>query len=232
MSISSFYCPIDMFKYTVDKTLLPAELAEVFVEYAPDKETLDFLDDCRGHPHSKFILLLTFFLSFGLADYEIHGLLKLYPMHLLSSAQWMELIDGPKDTLLDIGAGQGFVTEKAQKTFKKIFATETSSSMLKTLRKKGFVCSAQDLGTKLLPGDAKYDAIAILNVLDRCDFPLTLLKNAASLLKPDGLLLIALPLPLKPYVRTNGSKRVQKQPLPTTNDMTWENQLIFFMNNF
>lgn len=49
----------------------------------------------------------------------------------------------------------------------------------------------------------KYDAISVLNLLDRCDKPLTLLKQIKSSLKPNGLLIIALVLPFKPYVEYN-----------------------------
>jgi hypothetical protein len=45
--------------------------------------------------------------------------------------------------------------------------------------------------------------ISCLNLLDRCDKPLTLLKTIKKALKPNGLLLVALVLPLKPYVEYN-----------------------------
>jgi hypothetical protein len=45
--------------------------------------------------------------------------------------------------------------------------------------------------------------ISCLNLLDRCDKPLTLLQTIKKALKPNGYLLIALVLPLKPYVEYN-----------------------------
>ena len=217
-----------MFQYTVDKTLLPGQLAAVFVESYEDKETLEFLDDCRRNPHTRPQLLLARLLSLALPDYEVHGLLGLYPMHLLSAAQWLQLAGGPKQKLLDIGAGQGFVTFKAKNTFKEISVTETSQSMLKILQKHGFIIYKKNLSLPLPEAEEKFDVISILNVLDRCDFPLTMLDNAVSLLKPDGLLIIATPLPLKPYVRDVGGKRDQRQALPTMADPGWERQLNFF----
>ncbi len=38
----------------------------------------------------------------------------------------------------------------------------------------------------------KYDAISVLNLLDRCDKPLTLLNQIKNALKPDGLLIIGI----------------------------------------
>ncbi len=217
-----------MFQYTIDKTLLPGELGNAFIEYGLDDDTEKFLDDCRRHPHSRLKLLLADLLSVFFADYEVHGMLKMYPMHLLSSAQWLQLTGGPKQKLLDVGAGQGFVTLQAKNAFKEIFVTETSRSMLKILKKHEFVVFKTDLGMELPSSNIKYDVVSILNVLDRCDFPLNMIDNAVSLLKPGGLLLIATPLPLKPYVRSARGSRPQKQPLPTINDPTWETQLNFF----
>jgi hypothetical protein len=45
--------------------------------------------------------------------------------------------------------------------------------------------------------------ISCLNLLDRCDKPLTLLKTIKQAIKPNGYLLVALVLPLKPYVEYN-----------------------------
>ena len=45
-----------------------------------------------------------------------------------------------------------------------------------------------------------YDVITCLNVLDRCDRPLTLLRQMRRALRPGGLLVVALVLPLAPYV--------------------------------
>lgn len=49
----------------------------------------------------------------------------------------------------------------------------------------------------------KYDAIACLNLLDRCDTPISLLKQIKAALKPNGLLIVALVLPFKPFVEYN-----------------------------
>lgn len=49
----------------------------------------------------------------------------------------------------------------------------------------------------------QYDVISCLNVIDRCENPLTLLRQIHASLKPDvGLLVLAVVLPFSSYVET------------------------------
>ena len=50
-----------------------------------------------------------------------------------------------------------------------------------------------------------------LNLLDRCDEPLTILSQVHQSLSPDGLLVVALVLPFRPYVES------QRDHKPTQN---------------
>ena len=50
------------------------------------------------------------------------------------------------------------------------------------------------------PSAPTYNLISILNVLDRCDKPRTLLSQAYGQLEIGGLLVIALVLPFAPFV--------------------------------
>ncbi|PNI11487.1 METTL9 isoform 7, partial [Pan troglodytes] len=53
----------------------------------------------------------------------------------------------------------------------------------------------------------QYDVISCLNLLDRCDQPLTLLKDIRSVLEPTrGRVILALVLPFHPYVENVGGK--------------------------
>lgn len=50
-------------------------------------------------------------------------------------------------------------------------------------------------------GDIIYDVVTCLNLLDRCNEPLTILKQIKSVLQPgSGRLIIALVFPFSPYV--------------------------------
>lgn len=53
----------------------------------------------------------------------------------------------------------------------------------------------------------KFDAISCLNLLDRCETPLTYLKKIKNALVKDGLLIIALVLPFKSYVEYNNNNK-------------------------
>lgn len=46
----------------------------------------------------------------------------------------------------------------------------------------------------------KFDCVCMLNLLDRCSRPRSMLRDARAALTPDGLLIVALVLPYKPYV--------------------------------
>lgn len=51
-----------------------------------------------------------------------------------------------------------------------------------------------------------YDVISCLNLLDRCDTPITLLEQIKNSLKPDGILIVALVLPFSQYVESGKYK--------------------------
>ena len=53
----------------------------------------------------------------------------------------------------------------------------------------------------------KYDAISCLNLLDRCDKPITLLQTIKKSLVENGILIVALVLPFKPYVEYNKNNK-------------------------
>lgn len=46
----------------------------------------------------------------------------------------------------------------------------------------------------------KFSCVCMMNLVDRCMRPRTMLQQAREALTPDGLLLLALVLPYKPYV--------------------------------
>lgn len=52
----------------------------------------------------------------------------------------------------------------------------------------------------------KYDLISCLNLLDRCDNPASILKEAKKSLTSDGLLLVALVLPFRPFIEARNSR--------------------------
>jgi 2-polyprenyl-3-methyl-5-hydroxy-6-metoxy-1,4-benzoquinol methylase len=49
-------------------------------------------------------------------------------------------------------------------------------------------------------GSLTFDLVACLNLLDRCDKPLSILHSIKKVLKPGGRVIVAAVLPFKPYV--------------------------------
>lgn len=65
----------------------------------------------------------------------------------------------------------------------------------------------------------KYDAIACLNLLDRCDTPISLLRQIKAALKPNGLLIVALVLPFKPFVEYNKDNKPTEELFSLKNNL-------------
>ena len=110
-------------------------------------------------------------------------------------------------SMLDIGAGDGNVTQQlAALVSGPVFATEYSAVMQMRLQMKGYT---------VLPvegwhaaGKGPFDLISCLNVLDRADKPMTLLRQMRDCLSPDGRIIIAVVLPFCPFVEV-GSRQLK-----------------------
>lgn len=59
--------------------------------------------------------------------------------------------------------------------------------------------------------EIKFDVVSCLNLLDRCDRPYDILADAKRVLKPNGILVLAIVLPFKPYVEITVSGKRQKK---------------------
>ena len=137
-------------------------------------------------------------------------------------------------TMLDIGAGDGNVTKRLSPFFDAVSVTEDNTAMRLRLRTAGAgfsVFASSDTPSLLASG--AFDLVACLNVLDRCDQPLTLLReihgglvrrkqqlqstastSAHPTLVPSPLLLLAVVLPWCPFVESGAAKVAPSQPLP------------------
>jgi hypothetical protein len=134
-----------------------------------------------------------------------NGLIGRGRMFVYSTNQFKTLLDlesqneSPFTTLLDIGAGDGSVTERMSSLFKNVYVTELSPTMQWRLSTYGYTVLDTDHW-----GNVTFDVITCLNVLDRCEKPLTLLKQIRNYLNPEnGRLIISLVLPFKPYFEYN-----------------------------
>jgi SAM-dependent methyltransferase len=163
-----------------------------------------------------------------LSDYDAYGLLGMYGMHLLSTDQARQLLPettgGVGRRLLDVGAGDGAITQALAPLFADVAATETSRVLRHKLQQRGYRALPDDLSLSALAGP-KLDVIACLNVIDRCARPLSLLTRLRSMLAADGHLLLSVPLPLRPHVHAGGQTSDPEESLPTVHDEadeSWE----------
>lgn len=162
---------------------------------------------------------------------SINGFLNRGSMFVFSNDQLAQLYDdlprvnaSDNSLLLDLGAGDGKVTEVMAKHFKQVHVTEISPVMRRILAKKSYKVLDVDSWTT---GDTQYDLIACLNLLDRCDKPITMLEQMKSKLKPDGHILMALVFPISQYVE-NTSSNSNHKPTETlvVDGSTFEEQMM------
>jgi SAM-dependent methyltransferase len=141
-------------------------------------------------------------------------------MFVLSQEQICQVLrKKPEDfrgKLLDIGAGDGNVTGKMAHFMDHVTTTEVSGPMVKNLNNKGFNCiQTFDLNHEKLISGGPYKVISLLNVLDRADKPLTMLRQIRSLLDPQyGVLLLAVVLPFSAFVEVGTQKLPPSEILP------------------
>ena len=134
--------------------------------------------------------------------------------------------------LLDVGAGSGNITAHLAPCFQSVTCTEVSWAMCRRLRARGFTTHhTESVGS--LPAAEQFDCVLCFNVIDRCDFPVTLIRSLKARLKSsESRLLIATPLPLDPWVEDGRIWRVPTESLtlPSMNGdscvkrccLTWE----------
>lgn len=220
-------------RYRVDSSRIPAPMAERFVALEPDSGTERFLAQAERRRAGPVATRLHGWLGRFLSDFDVNGLLDMYPLHLLSTDQFRRLLRADTDprpangdrsgVVLDVGAGSGDVTRTLAPLFDRVVAFETSRAMRRRLRQRGFVAHGHDLvatPTTLGP----FDAITCLNVLDRCARPRRLLEHALAALAPDGLLVVALALPYAPFYYRAGRTLDPEEPLRVEHS-DWEGAL-------
>ncbi|XP_072337602.1 protein-L-histidine N-pros-methyltransferase isoform X3 [Scyliorhinus torazame] len=129
-------------------------------------------------------------------------------MFVFSEEQFLRLLrvapDWRATRVLDLGAGDGEVTKIISRHFEEVYVTEVSPTMKWQLKKKQYrvlgIDEWQDTGFR-------YDMISCLNLLDRCDRPLSLLKDIRNALEPSkGRLILAMVLPFQPYVENDDNR--------------------------
>jgi len=207
--------------YDADVAALSPRLRELFVKLSRDAATDAFLEQARSGRHSWWRTQLHRLLKQFMSDFDVNGLLDMYPLFVASTEHWRRLL-GPQriGRLLDVGAGSGNVTRTLVPLAEHVVTTEMSRNMAERLRRSGLECHALDLAEHDLPGEP-FDLISCLNVLDRTARPRKLLRRVHHHLKPGGRLLIALALPYKPFYFSGNTTPEPLERLACA-DPSWE----------
>ena len=204
--------------YDCDLELLPEQLRARFVKLEHDADAGAYVEHVRSRRRGRARTLLQRTLSWYMSDFDANGVLDMYPMYLLGTAQWQRLLGGrPGGRLLDVGAGSGDITARLAPLFDRVVTTELSAAMGFRLRRRGFDCHALDVALDGVPA-GPYDVISCLNVIDRAPRPRRLLERLREGLRPGGALLLAVPLPYSPMYYDGSVTRDPQEPLAITGD--------------
>jgi SAM-dependent methyltransferase len=170
-----------------------------FVELPLDAEWLNEVAALTRHRQGVVRTYAQRLARLYLSDFDANALTGMYRMLLLPETAWRRLLgEHAHGRLLDVGAGSGDVTAALAPCFDEIETTEVSRGMARRLTRRGFRCHAVDLTETPLAATA-FDAVSLLNVLDRCRKPLTLLRHCLAALAPGGTFVVALALPYRPF---------------------------------
>ncbi|KAM9462256.1 protein-L-histidine N-pros-methyltransferase isoform 2-T2 [Clarias gariepinus] len=210
--------------------LLGEKVHPLFVQSHLDNDTQTFLE--RSVEKSGWVFTQLYHSVFStifspvISRTSINGLLGRGSMFVFSQDQFRQLLqispDWKGERLLDLGAGDGGVTEVMSPHFKEVYATEVSLPMRWQLQRKNYKLLEIDDWQNT---DFQYDIISCLNLLDRCDKPLELLRDIKKALLPvTGRLILAVVLPFQPYVEIRGRWERPAEHVHVKG-RTWEEQV-------
>lgn len=222
-------------EYGLRSALLPAEVGSRVLPLQRDEEATAFLQRCgaKGAAARLAQSAAAAALRTTLSLTDANALVGRGSMHVLSMEQAGRLLGrspGDAGTLLDVGAGDGGVTARLAPLFDSVVATEASGPMVRRLQERSFALALHTLEVEAaglraaappdLPESVDralregFDCVTLLNVLDRCDAPRTLLAQLRRLLRPGtGRLLLAVVLPFRPFVEDGTLRRLPAEAL-------------------
>lgn len=221
--------------YRCHPDLLGESVQSLFIQSHLDSGTKTFLKRSMEKSGWLFTQLYHSLVSTVLGPLvsrtSINGFLGRGSMFVFSAEQFQRLLrispEWRAERLLDLGAGDGGVTEVMGTHFEEVYATEVSVPMKWHLQRRNY---------KLLGIDEwqhtgfQYDVVSCLNLLDRCEDPLNLLRDIKlSLVPKTGRLVLAAVLPFQPYVEVGGRWQRPKEHL-RVKGKTWEEQVTELSN--
>lgn len=126
--------------------------------------------------------------------------IPIHPKHLLTQTPWFAKFLTAKDLVLDLGCGNGQNTLKAAKIAKRVIGVEIDQRLLKQAnffkgqkKIKNVQFKKDNLEKKLKFGTNTFDKVMLLDVLEHLHARDQILAEIRRILKPGGLLLLAVP---------------------------------------
>lgn len=182
-------------------------LTKKFIKLSYDDETEEFMKYCHNKSYLKswVVSMLKSFITKFYSLQDANGMLGSGKMFIVSQSHLKILLEGETfKNMIDIGAGDGLVTEKFKfliENKEEIYCTETSEKLKLTLKNKGF---------KVIDSiDGQFDLVVLLNVLDRCEKPISLLESIKKL--KFKYFLTSIVLPFSGFYTENTKKYPQKE---------------------
>lgn len=211
--------------YAIDRDALGDPLAALLVPLTLDDAARSFIDGALIAPHGTWKTRLHAALAQFAPEFEVNGVLGMYPMHFLSTPQLEQLLkpSGLFEHALDVGAGNGDVSQALAPLAQRLTVTEASWAMRRRLRRRGFALGPANLEQH----SQTYDLVCCFNVLDRTRRPATLLKQVVKRLRLGGKLIVSVPLPLRPFYFSGATSKTPEEPLPVFAEH-WEESLCQF----
>jgi len=222
-------------------------LVEKFMGMTRDEETDEFLLRAkrRGKEENVRLAEACTALRKTMSLTEANAMLGRGAMHVFSRKQVEKVLEvagvsgssSSRGWYMDVGAGCGEVTETLARVFGgKTCATESSAGMAARLRERGFevVLESDSIenvvervrssegGDDLLPHG--FDVVSALNLVDRIETPMTLMRQLRECLQPGrGILILAIVVPFRPFVeRADGSRGKPLETVNAPSSGSWE----------
>lgn len=104
----------------------------------------------------------------------------------------IDLIEG--ESLLEIGAAEGWMTEEIVKKVEKVVSCDIAMSYLKRSKEKGIRAQFMRVDAHYLPFENNsFDCVVLAEVLEHVYSPYRVLEEVRRVLAPDGILIISVP---------------------------------------
>jgi len=206
------------------------ECFKEFVKYSEDQ----FYTNYYTWRQVKTAFAKPFMQWMGYCLTDTLSLLDVGTMHVLSSNQISKLLnvseEKPLDSLVDIGSGNGEVSKYLTPFFKRAVLTESNKFMVATLTSKGYeaVHCTSIAENKTIQSMRPVSVVSCYNVLDRCDKPMSLLREMREIMDENSKLLITVVLPFHPFVE-DGNKQLKPTEYLDVDNCCLESGILTFI---